>query len=167
MSSASDTSCPGARTTTAHGDSPHSSEGTPTTATSATAGWPVSMLSTSAGYTFSPPVTIMSVSRSCRVEVAVGVEGAAVAGAQPAAGEQYLGGRPGLAPVALHDARAGHQDLAALPGRPVLQSDGSTTRTRAPRMGRPAERRRCANSSAGTWSPGPSRVNPPVDSVRP
>ena len=36
------------------------------TATSATAGWPVITLSTSAGYTFSPPETIMSLSRSCR-----------------------------------------------------------------------------------------------------
>ena len=66
ISSASDTSASGRRTTTAYGDSPHSAEGTPTTATSATAGWPVITLSTSAGYTFSPPVTIMSLSRSCR-----------------------------------------------------------------------------------------------------
>src|SRR5207248_9981053 len=36
MSSASDTLASGRRTTTAHTDSPHSAEGTPTTATSAT-----------------------------------------------------------------------------------------------------------------------------------
>ena len=33
-----------------------------------------------------------------QVEIAVGVEGAAVAGTQPAAGEHHLGGRPGFTP---------------------------------------------------------------------
>ena len=37
MTSASDTSAPGRRTTTAYGDSPHSADATPITATSATA----------------------------------------------------------------------------------------------------------------------------------
>ena len=61
----------------------------------------------------------------------------------------------------------GDEDLAALPGQAIRQRDGVDSADRAPRMGRPAERRRCANSSAGTWSPDPSRVNPLVDSVRP
>jgi len=47
-----------------------------------------------------------------QVEEAVRVEGSAVAGAQPAAGEHHLGGLFGLTPVAFHDAGAGHQDLA-------------------------------------------------------
>ena len=44
--------------------SPHFSSGTPMTATSAIAGWPMRTFSTSAGYTFSPPDTIMSFTRS-------------------------------------------------------------------------------------------------------
>src|SRR6185369_7910912 len=52
------------QTTYATGVSPQRSDGTPTTATSATAGWAASTLSTSAGYTFSPPVMIMSLTRS-------------------------------------------------------------------------------------------------------
>ena len=52
------------RTTTAEGDSPQRSEGCAITATSSTPGWARMASSTSAGYTFSPPVMIMSVSRS-------------------------------------------------------------------------------------------------------
>ena len=54
---------PGARTTKAASAWPNSSSGTPITATSATAGWWLRSSSTSAGYTFSPPDTIMSSSR--------------------------------------------------------------------------------------------------------
>jgi len=39
MSSSSVTDAPGSSTTAAYGDSPQRAEGTPTTATSATAGW--------------------------------------------------------------------------------------------------------------------------------
>ena len=55
-----------APTTTAMTASPQWSSGTPTTATSATHGCRASTFSTSAGYTFSPPVTIMSFTRSWR-----------------------------------------------------------------------------------------------------
>ena len=64
MISCSATSTPGLRTTMAFGVSPHLSSGTPITATSAMAGCDMSTFSTSAGYTFSPPDTIMSFTRS-------------------------------------------------------------------------------------------------------
>ncbi|MCY1384959.1 hypothetical protein D9M69_732730 [compost metagenome] len=44
--------------------SPHLSEGMPITALCATAGWLAMAVSTSAEYTFSPPLTIMSLRRS-------------------------------------------------------------------------------------------------------
>ena len=53
-------------TTMASTASPHWSDGMPMTATCATAGWPAMAFSTSAEYTFSPPVTIMSLTRSTR-----------------------------------------------------------------------------------------------------
>ena len=63
-SSASVAALPCCSTTTASGVSPHFSCGTPTTATSRTAGcWPIT-LSTSEGYTFSPPLMIMLLLRS-------------------------------------------------------------------------------------------------------
>ena len=57
---------PARRTTTACTASPHTSWGTPMTATCATAGWVERAFSTSVEYTFSPPVTIMSLTRSTR-----------------------------------------------------------------------------------------------------
>ncbi len=57
-------SVPGALTTMALAVSPHFSWGTPMTATSAMPGCFISTFSTSAGYTFSPPDTIMSFTRS-------------------------------------------------------------------------------------------------------
>ena len=53
----------GSPTTKATTVSPHSAEGIPTTATSATPGWRASTASTSAGYTLWPPVMISSVRR--------------------------------------------------------------------------------------------------------
>ena len=52
------------RTMTAWTDSPHSALGMPMTAQEATAGCCASAFSTSAEYTFSPPLTIMSLMRS-------------------------------------------------------------------------------------------------------
>ncbi|WP_243714408.1 hypothetical protein [Actinomadura bangladeshensis] len=46
--------------------SPQRSSGTPITATSAMAGWAARTSPTSIGYTFSAPVTIMSLIRSVR-----------------------------------------------------------------------------------------------------
>src|SRR5262249_53391595 len=66
MISAGLDSLPGSRTTIAFTVSPHRASGTPMTATSATAGCSASVFSTSAGYTFSPPVIIMSFTRSVR-----------------------------------------------------------------------------------------------------
>ena len=57
---------PGVATTIALTVSPQRSSGTPITAASASAGWAASTFSTSAGYTFSPPVMIMSLARSTR-----------------------------------------------------------------------------------------------------
>ena len=71
-------------------------------AASATAGWPSSTASTSAGATFSPPVTIVSDLRPTTCRHAVGVRRPEVAGReQPAA-------------AAGRDGRAAHEDLAVL-----------------------------------------------------
>ena len=58
------TLAPGRRTRIAWTSSPHLSLGMPITATWAIAGWVETALSTSAVKTFSPPVTIMSFTRS-------------------------------------------------------------------------------------------------------
>ncbi|MCY1535927.1 hypothetical protein D9M68_713540 [compost metagenome] len=55
---------PGFRVTTACTASPQVSWGMPITAHIATAGWRARAFSTSAEYTFSPPLTIMSFTRS-------------------------------------------------------------------------------------------------------
>ena len=97
-SSRSDASAPGLITTAATTALPHSGIGAPVkTPASATAGWAASTASTSAGATFSPPVTIVSALRPGHGQAAVGVELAQVAGVQPAVGASAPGrhGRPG------------------------------------------------------------------------
>ena len=61
-----DGALPGRATTSAFTVSPQRSSGTPITAASATSGCWASASSTSIGYTFSPPLTIMSLIRSVR-----------------------------------------------------------------------------------------------------
>src|SRR3989442_1386741 len=60
MSSSGEAPAPSRSTMIAFTASPHCSSGTPTTATSSTAGWVESTFSISTEYTFSPPVMIMS-----------------------------------------------------------------------------------------------------------
>ena len=76
---------------------PTAGPGAPNTAASATAGCASSTASTSAGATFSPPVTIMSALRPVTMQAPALVEAAEVAGAQ--------------APPP-RDGRAGDEDLA-------------------------------------------------------
>jgi hypothetical protein len=59
-------SAEGCRTTTALTVSPHRGDGTPITGTSLIPGCAIRTFSTSIGYTFSPPETIMSLIRSFR-----------------------------------------------------------------------------------------------------
>ena len=97
---------------------PMSSSGRPITAHERTAGCSCSAASTSAGYTFAPPVRIMSVDPVAEVEVAVGVEPAVVAERLPPAVA-----RPGLrADVAVGGGvAAGPQPhLALLAGRQLV-----------------------------------------------
>src|SRR6201993_2293196 len=64
MRSGDDTLTPAVRTITATTFSPHFGSGNPTTAHWRTAGCSASACSTSVEYTFSPPVTIISLTRS-------------------------------------------------------------------------------------------------------
>jgi hypothetical protein len=66
MISTSVTWAPSRGTTIAWTASPHFSDGTPITATCSTAGCLAMAFSTSVEYTFSPPDTIMSFTRSTR-----------------------------------------------------------------------------------------------------
>ncbi len=89
------------------------------TATSATAGARCSTCSTSMGYTFSPPVMIMSFLRSTSVTKPCLVRPAEVTGVEPppAHGLRGLGGQ---APVAGEDVRAAEDELPDLAGLDVV-----------------------------------------------
>ena len=69
MSAASSTCWPGYGSTRAVIASPKRSSGTPTTAASATVGSDLRTVSTSSGYTFSPPVLMHSLPRPRRCTV--------------------------------------------------------------------------------------------------
>ena len=72
---------------------------------SATFGCSYSTLSTSAGYTFSPPVMTMSLTRSTDEEEAFVVEIAEVAGVEPAASASMAAAVARAVPVTLHELR--------------------------------------------------------------
>ena len=67
--------------------------GTPTTRASFTGAQARSCTSSSAGDTLAPPVLIISVRRPVEVDVAVGVDGAGVAGVEEAVGVEAVLGR--------------------------------------------------------------------------
>ena len=145
----------GARSTTlAVTASPHSGSGRPNTPASATAGCASSAASTSAGATFSPPVTIVSDLRPTIVQTAGVVEAAEVAGVQDAAAGDGRALDEDLPVVRERDRQPGQRaavdrHLRAGLGEPVGGADGPAGRARAPRAGPASPPRRRAGPRAG------------------
>ena len=92
--------------------SPSAASGTPKTAQSATAGWPCSTASISAGATWKPRTLIISLDAVGDPQPAVGVEVADVAGAVPPVAERLGGGV--VRQIAGHRRVRAHLDLAGL-----------------------------------------------------
>ena len=105
---------PGLSTTKAVTASPHSVSGSPSTATSPTAGCAAITSSTSFGMMLDAPERMTSFSRPDDGKPAVAVERADVAGVQPAVA-QRLAGRLLVLPIAGHDIAALHQHFAGRP----------------------------------------------------
>ena len=136
------------KTTTAVTASCHSGSARPTAAASATAGWRSSTSSTSAGSTFSPPVTIMSPSRSVDVEKAVVVDparGRRCAASRPR--RRRRGDRRALDPGSRRPGSAGGWSAAA--GRPTRRG----SRPRPARASSPATRSRSSHTVWTTVAP--------------
>ena len=136
--------------------------GRPITATSGTPGWARMTFSISAGYTFSPPVMIMSLIRSLDVDEAVVVDDRHVAGVEPAVDvvSAVASGRFQY-PVMM---AAPADQLARLPGRDVLPSS-STTRTSVWKNALPVEPARCQRVVGADDAGRAAALGEPVDLV--
>ena len=120
------------------------------------AGWRSSTSSTSAGITFSPPLTIMSSIRSLDVEEALLVDAAEVAGVQPAVG---VGAARG-------DGRALDEDLAVLDPQVGGQQRPPGGAELAPGVGRAPASSPASRSRSGRRSGRRSRPRPSASSQR-
>ena len=107
-------------------------------------------VSTSLGKTFTPPVTIMSLSRAGHPQVAARIHRDEVAGVQPSIRVDGRGGLLRLVEVAGHDTDAADLELTDLSGggRPTPRS-GSTTRASRCGNSRPTVVDLSAGSSSG------------------